>query len=69
MAQAKTEEGAAKEATAEAKPRRRITKRKAVEEQVRSYFDALGRQVDEHHLVRPVGDRGDGGALAGGRRQ
>jgi steroid delta-isomerase-like uncharacterized protein len=43
MAQTKTEEGAAKEATAEAKPRRRITKRKAVEEQVRSYFDALGR--------------------------
>jgi steroid delta-isomerase-like uncharacterized protein len=43
MAQAKTEEGAAKEATAEAKPRRRITKRKAVEDQVRSYFDALRR--------------------------
>jgi steroid delta-isomerase-like uncharacterized protein len=43
MAQTKTENAAKTEATAEAKPRRRITKRKAVEEHVRSYFDALAR--------------------------
>lgn len=60
MAQTKTEDGATKEATAEAKPRRRITKRKAVEEHARSYFDALARRdlqaMAEHWREDGVGD-------------
>jgi steroid delta-isomerase-like uncharacterized protein len=44
MAETKTENAAKVEPTSEVKPaRRRITKRKAVEEHVRSYFDALAR--------------------------
>jgi steroid delta-isomerase-like uncharacterized protein len=44
MAQTKTDTEVKPDSTAEAKPtRRRITKRKAVEEHARSYFDALAR--------------------------
>jgi steroid delta-isomerase-like uncharacterized protein len=46
MAQTRTAEGATDQATAEVKPdekpqRKRITRRKAVEERVRSYFEAM----------------------------
>jgi steroid delta-isomerase-like uncharacterized protein len=45
MAQTKTESEVKPDSTAEAKPaRRRITKRKAVEEHARSYFDAFARR-------------------------
>src|SRR5829696_2674774 len=48
MAETKTATGAVEEATAEAKPRRkRISRRKAVEQHVRSYFDALARRDPE----------------------
>jgi steroid delta-isomerase-like uncharacterized protein len=44
MADTKTEDAAKTEPTGETKPaRRRITRRKAVEEHARSYFDAFGR--------------------------
>jgi steroid delta-isomerase-like uncharacterized protein len=53
MAETKTTDGtnaAASAETAEAKPqRRRITRRKAVENHVRSYFDAMGRR-DVHAM-------------------
>lgn len=44
MAQTKTADGSVDEAAAEAKPRRRISKRKAIEQHVRSYFDAMSRR-------------------------
>jgi steroid delta-isomerase-like uncharacterized protein len=45
MAQTETAEGAAERAATEAKPqRKRITRRKAVEEKVRAYFDAMDRR-------------------------
>jgi steroid delta-isomerase-like uncharacterized protein len=45
MAQANTTEGAeAEETAAEAKPRRKITRRKAVEEHARSYFEAIAKR-------------------------
>jgi steroid delta-isomerase-like uncharacterized protein len=61
MADTKIEEGAKTEPTAAAKPtRRRITRRKAVEEHVRSYFDALARHdtaaMAQHWREDGVGD-------------
>jgi steroid delta-isomerase-like uncharacterized protein len=49
MAETKTAEGARDQATAEVKseeksPRKRITRRKAVEEKVRDYFEAMDRR-------------------------
>jgi steroid delta-isomerase-like uncharacterized protein len=45
MAQTKTAEGATAEVKPEAKPqRKRITRRKAVEERVRSYFEAMDQR-------------------------
>jgi steroid delta-isomerase-like uncharacterized protein len=61
MAHTKTEDAAKTEPTGEAKPaRRRITRRKAVEEHARSYFDALARRdpvaMAEHWREDGVGD-------------
>jgi steroid delta-isomerase-like uncharacterized protein len=61
MAETKTEAGAQAEPAVEAKPtRRRITRRKAVEERARSYFDALARRDPEamadHWREDGVGD-------------
>ena len=47
MAQTKTVNGEVDETAEEAKPRRRISKRKAVEQHVRSYFDAMARRDAE----------------------
>jgi steroid delta-isomerase-like uncharacterized protein len=45
MAETRAAEGATDEATGEVKPqRKRITRRKAVEERVRSYFEAMDRR-------------------------
>jgi steroid delta-isomerase-like uncharacterized protein len=45
MAETRTAEGAKDQATGEVKPnRKRITRRKAVEERVRSYFEAMDRR-------------------------
>ena len=51
MAQTKVEEGAAAETAAQPKPRRRITRRKVVEQHARSYFDALSRR-DANAMAR-----------------
>jgi steroid delta-isomerase-like uncharacterized protein len=64
MAETKTTEGAEATAAAaepEAKPkRRRITRRKAVEEHLRSYFDAIGRRdveaIGDHWIEEGVND-------------
>ncbi len=52
MAETKTTDGAeAAETATEAKPRRRITRRKAVEEHARSYFEAIANR-DTSAMVR-----------------
>jgi steroid delta-isomerase-like uncharacterized protein len=52
MARSKTEARPKAEANAEAKPgRRRVTRRKAVEQHVRSYFDAIAGR-DPHAIAR-----------------
>ena len=59
MAETKTDDGAAAE-TAEKPKRRRISKRKAVEQHVRSYFEAMARRdaraMAEHWRADGVGD-------------
>ena len=51
MAETKTTNGTeADETTAEAKPRRRVTRRKAVEAHARSYFDAIANR-DTHAMA------------------
>ena len=62
MAETKTAEGATDQATAEVKPeakpqRKRITRRKAVEERVRSYFEAMA-QRDAHAMASHWSDDG-----------
>jgi len=44
MAETNTAGAAVEEQVSEAKPRRRVSKRKAVEQHVRSYFDAMARR-------------------------
>jgi ketosteroid isomerase-like protein len=59
----------AEQTAAEPKPRRRITRRKAVENHVRSYFDALGRRdspsIAEHWSSEGVADIVPLGVLRG----
>jgi predicted ester cyclase len=59
----------AEHAAAEPKPRRRITRRQAVENHVRSYFDALGRRdsrsIAEHWSAEGVADVVPFGVLRG----
>jgi steroid delta-isomerase-like uncharacterized protein len=69
MAEARTGESDEPEAAAEKKPQRRVTKRKAVEQHARSYFDAIARRdleaIGEHWREDGVDDFVPIGVLRG----